>query len=245
MPAEVAKGYTLGRDEVHVWLTRTAWPAACIGALTEILAPEEQQKAKRFRFQQDAERHIISRALVRLLLGHLLNTRPESLRFRYNGFGKPSISQAQNKRSLQFNVSHSGDLILIALAVDSQVGVDVERVREDLDIESIAKHLFSAHERADLAALSSDQRHQGFFRCWSRKEAFIKARGEGLSLPGHRFDVTLNPGEPAGLLATRPDPSEASRWVIRDVHVGRHHVAAIAKEGRGCRLDTIEWHPRS
>jgi 4'-phosphopantetheinyl transferase len=245
MLAGLPMGYDLGRDEIHVWLTRAQWPSTSIRAVAEILSPEEQRKAQQFKFSQDGERHMIGRGLVRCLLGQLLYIRPSVLRFCYNAFGKPSICAAQNRRDLQFNISHSGDLIMVALAVGCQIGVDVERVREDLEIEGIAKYFLSTREQANLAALSSDQRRLGFFRCWTRKEAFIKARGEGLSLPGHLFDVTLNPAEPAELLATRPDSSEVSRWVIRDVDAGVHYMAAIAKEGRGGPLHTMEWHPGS
>jgi 4'-phosphopantetheinyl transferase len=121
--------------------------------------------------------------------------------------------------------------------------VDVERVRDGLELEAIAKRFFSSGEQADLAALPSGQRRNAFFRCWCRKEAFMKARGEGLSLPLNRFDVSLRPGEPAVLLATRPDAVEASRWVIRDLDVGPGHKAAVVVEGSGCRLKTLEWRP--
>jgi len=232
--------YALPDDEVHVWLARLDLPWSA-GPFLELLATDERQKSEHFRFQHDRDRYVIGRVLVRILLGHLLHVEPASLRFHYNDFGKPYLSGGKDERRLRFNVSHSGQLILVALAADRHIGVDVERVREDLDIEAIAARFFSARERADLAVLSPSQKSDAFFRCWSRKEAFIKAKGEGLTLPLDRFDVSLLPGEPAMLRATRPDPVEANRWDIRDLDVGLSSQAAVAVEGGGWQLKITEW----
>jgi 4'-phosphopantetheinyl transferase len=239
----VPRGYAIPDDEVHVWLTRVGWSSRHIGALADVLSLDERQKAERFRFQVDRERHVIGRGFLRGVLGRILDTGPDGLCFHYNDFGKPRLPDAQNELRLQFSVSHSGDLILIGLAANRQIGVDVERVRDGLEPEAIAGRFFSSGEQADLATLPPDQRRDAFFCCWCRKEAFIKARGEGLSLPLNRFDVSLKPGEPAMLLATRPDAVEASRWVIRDLDVGPGHKAAVAVEGSECRLRTLEWRP--
>jgi 4'-phosphopantetheinyl transferase len=208
--------------------------------LAAILSPDERQRAKRYRFQVDSERHIVGRALLRIILGRILHTKPENLFFRHNEFGKPLLLDALNKHSLQFNVSHSGDLILVALAAGRQIGVDVERVRDDMEPEAMARRFFSSREKADIAALPARQRRDAFFRCWTRKEAFIKAKGEGLSLPLDQFDVSVNPAQPAILLATRPDPVEASRWVIQDLKVAAGHTASVAVEGTGWRLKSLK-----
>lgn len=243
--AEVPRDYAITHNEVHVWLARVGWPSKHILALTDILSSEERQKAERFHFQVDGERHVIGRALVQIVIGRLLDRSPDNLHFCYNDFGKPCISRDANRCGLQFNVSHSGDLILVALAANREIGVDVERVRRHLDIAGIAGLFFSSRERADLAALPIGQRHDAFFRCWSQKEAFLKARGDGLSLPLGCFDVSLRPGEYSALLETRPDPVEASRWVIRELDVGPGHKAALAVEGAGWRLKTMQWRPWS
>jgi 4'-phosphopantetheinyl transferase len=242
---EVPRDYSISDDEVHVWLARIGLPARHILMLADILSPEERQKARRFHFQVDRERHVVGRALVRIAIGRLLDRRPDNLHFRYNNFGKPYLADDANERGLQFNVSHSGELILVALAANRKIGVDVERVRRDLNIDGIAGRFFSSREQADLAALPVDLRHDAFFRCWSQKEAFIKAQGEGLSLPLDSFDVTLRPTEPPALLETRPDPVEASRWVIRALDVGPDHKAALAVEGAGWRLETMQWRTGS
>ena len=237
----VPSGYAMAHDEVHVWRARTGWRPADIDALSEILAPDERQKAARFYFPIDRERHVIGRAMVRVLLGHLIGATPDDLRFSYNGFGKPYLADDAREPRLEFNVSHSGDLILVGLSFGRAIGVDVEQIRGERDVDGIAGHFFSAREQADLAALDPALRHDAFFSCWSRKEAFIKARGEGLSLPLDQFDVSLVPGEPARLLATRPDPAEAAKWTMRNLDAGPGHKAALVVEGAGWTLKTWEW----
>jgi 4'-phosphopantetheinyl transferase len=234
--AEALKGCAVPRDEVHVWLAHVGWPPLRIDALSDVLSPPEQQNVERFRFQADRERYVIGRGLARVVLGRVLAAKPESLRFDCNAFGKPFLVEALNAGRLQFNVSHSGDIVLVAVTAGRQIGVDVERIRDDVEIDDITERFFSSREQADLAALPLHERRDAFFRCWSRKEALIKARGEGLSLPLHRFDVSVGPREPPLLLATRPDPAEAGRWAIQDVHVGAGYAASVAVEGRDWKL---------
>jgi 4'-phosphopantetheinyl transferase len=217
---EVPQNYAITHDEVHVWRTCTGWRSGQISAVTGILSPDELRKAERFRLEADYERHVIGRALTRIALGRLLDRAPATLRFRYNDFGKPRLADVADECRLGFNISHSGELVLVALSAQRAIGVDVEFSRKNLNVEEIAAHFFSALEHATLMALPSAQRPDAFFRCWTRKEAFIKARGEGLSLPLNGFDVTLRPNEPPMLLATRPDAVEAGRWVIRELEVG-------------------------
>jgi 4'-phosphopantetheinyl transferase len=234
--AEAPNGYAVPPDEVHVWVAHVGWPLLRIDALGDVLSPAEQENVERFRFHADRERYIIGRGLARVVLGSVLAAKPDSLRFGCNAFGKPFLVQALNAGRLQFNVSHSGDIVLVAVTTGRQIGVDVERIRDDVEIDGIAEGFLSLREQADLAALPLHERYDAFFRCWSRKEAFIKARGEGLSLPLDRFDVSVGPGEPPLLLATRPDPADAGRWAIQDVHVDAGYAASVAAEGADWKL---------
>jgi 4'-phosphopantetheinyl transferase len=243
MLIEVPKGYALDPADVHVWVTEVGWPCRHIQALSEILSADERQNVEQFHFQVDRDRHVIGRALARIVLAHLLDVTPGCVRFRYNEFGKPYLDCGENSPWLRFSLSHSGDLVLMAIAAGREIGVDVERVREDVAVDCIAARFFSVRERAELASLPSDQRADAFFSCWSRKEAFIKAKGTGLFLPLDGFDVSLKPGAPAMLLETRPDPVEAIRWTIRNLDVGPAHKAAVAVEGGGFSLKMIECHP--
>jgi 4'-phosphopantetheinyl transferase len=209
-------------------------------SLYEILSPDERQKARRYHFPVDRERYIIGRALARIVLGYLLDMTPVRVRFRYNNFGKPYLDCDENRPRLQFNLSHSGELIVMAITIGREIGVDVEGVREHAEVERIAARFFSVRERAELASLPPSQRAVAFFSCWTRKEAFIKAKGMGLRFPLDCFDVSLKPDSPAMLLETRPDPAEAARWTIRNLDVGPAYKAAVAVEGRDLDLKLID-----
>jgi len=235
--------HAVPEDEVHVWRAGPHWPPHAIDAMTALLSADERGKVAAFRFDVDRRRCVVGRSLLRLLLGRCLRTPPQALRFVYGARGKPALAASQAVPPLAFNVSHSGDFILIALTNGRAVGVDVERMRPEVETEALAQRFFSAHERAVLAPLDAAAQREAFFACWARKEAYIKATGDGLSLPLHQFDVTVLPGEGARLVATRPDPAEADRWVLCDVDVGPGHRAAVAVERGGWRLRTWDWFP--
>jgi 4'-phosphopantetheinyl transferase len=233
--------YDLPEDHVHVWRAGIDWPPERICELKQVLSREEQEKAARFHFAIDRTRYVIGRGLLRRLLARCLGTTPQKLRFDYSAFGKPGLAADFTDRKLQFNLTHSGELVLIAMTTGRAVGIDIERIRTDMAVDGIATHFFSPRECAALATLEAGAQYDGFFACWTRKEAYIKARGDGLSLPLDQFDVSFLPGEAARLLATRPDPAEADRWMLCDLDVGRHYKAALAVEGAGWQLKTWDW----
>ena len=193
---------------------------------TKHLDAEERERASRFRFDVDRRRNLCGRGVLRVLAGKYLGADPAGLRFRTSEAGKPELV-ATNPAGLRFNVSHSGDYILVGFVWGRAIGVDVELIRPDIEPEKMAKRFFSAKEQQDLASLSLADRIPAFFRCWTRKEAYVKATGEGLGLPLSQFDVSFLPGEPAALLEARPDPLEASRWWMQDVDLGPDHAAAV------------------
>jgi len=237
----VPHDYSVAADEVHVWRIALDWPPARIEAMTSLLSPDERQKADRFRFAQDRVRSVVGRGVLRTLLARCAKTEPRELCFEYGSFGKPCLAGNFSDRPLQFNVSHSGDLALIALTVDRVIGCDVERVRNDLEADQIAARFFSPYERRALRSVPEHLRFGAFFDCWTRKEAYIKAIGGGLSLPLDQFDVSLTPGEPARLLATRPDAAEAGRWTIQALDMGADYRAAVAVEGAGWQIKMRNW----
>jgi 4'-phosphopantetheinyl transferase len=170
-----------------------------------------------------------------MILAQYLEATPERLRFQYTDFGKPFLIPEQNGPHLRFNVSHSNGLALYAVTFNREVGVDLEYMRPDLATMQLAAEFFSAHEFAALQRLPSRERIEGFFNCWTRKEAYVKARGEGLSLPLDQFDVSLVPGEQARLLDTPGDPKEAKRWSLRALSPGKGYAAALAVKGHSWR----------
>lgn len=222
-------------NEVHVWrASLVSRPDRHL--LWQVLSEEERSRAGRFVFDRDREHFVVARGLLRRLLGRYLDRDPASIEFRYSAFGKPELSGALAAEGFRFNLSHSGGLALYALAREREIGVDIEQFRDNLDEMEIAERFFSRAEVAALRALPPSAENKGFFTCWTRKEAYIKAKGEGLSTPLDRFDVSLAPGQPARLLMTREAPEERERWSLREIDPGPGYTAAIAVEGHDWKL---------
>ncbi|MCA1567210.1 MAG: 4'-phosphopantetheinyl transferase superfamily protein [Acidobacteria bacterium] len=222
----------LADGEVHLWRASLAQTPDALRRLHSTLAPDEAAKAARFHFPRDRDHFIAARGLLRRLLGRYLAQPPDSLRFAYGAYGKPSLGgAAAAAQDLRFNLSHSHELALYAFARGRELGVDLEHMRPDFAGEDIAERFFSAREVSMLRTLPAEARTPAFFNCWTRKEAYIKARGEGLSHPLDAFDVSLIPGEPAALLGTRGDPRELTRWSLHSLDVGEAYAAAVVVQG--------------
>jgi len=230
-------------DEVHVWRALLDLPVSRIQSLQHTLAADELRRADRFHFQKHHQRFVVARGLLRTILGCYLDIEPGQLRFCYSDYGKPSLS-TPGQKALSFNLSHSGGLALYAVTRNREVGIDLERIRTDFEYAQIAERFFSPRENTVLRALPVSLKPEAFFTCWVRKEAYIKARGEGLSLPLDQFDVSLAPGEPAILLNTRGDSQEANRWSLRELSPGPGYAAALAVKGHGWRLACWQWPER-
>jgi 4'-phosphopantetheinyl transferase len=231
-------------DEVCVWRVSLNGSASEIGGLKLMLSSEELERAERFRFEADWQRSIIGRGCLRFLLGKILNLPANGLRFEYDELGKPRLIPIQ-ENGLRFNVSHSGDLVLIAITKDRAVGVDVEKIRADLDLDGLAARFFSINECIGLASLTGPEKYEAFFTCWTRKEAYLKARGDGLSMPLDQFDVSVLPHQEARLLESRHDPAEATRWTLQPVGVPAGYVATVAAAGSDWKLQCRDWEPTS
>jgi 4'-phosphopantetheinyl transferase len=231
----------LGAGEAHVWRARLDAGPHTVAWLAGTLSADERERAARFRFEKDRVSYTVARGVLRAILGRYLNVTPAELRFAYSPHGKPSLDGALRSSPLRFNVSHSHGLALYAFTSGREVGVDVEHVRPDFAGEQIAEHFFSRGEVTSLRGLPREARLAAFFHCWTRKESYIKARGEGLSHPLELFDVSMAPGEPAALLATRPDPLEATRWSLAELPCDPGYVASLAVEGAPPRLTLWRW----
>lgn len=230
--APVPQAPALGTDEVHVWCARLGLPSPQLDRLRALLSEDERHKAERFRGAEHAAHYVAARGLLRVILGLYLDTVPELLSFRYGLHGKPELAAG----GLRFNLSHSHGLAYYAIALEREVGIDIERVRAETPCLDLARRFFSKEESAAITALAPEERTEAFFRCWTRKEAYIKARGTGLSLPLAQFTVTCLPGMPARLLSTEGDPEQASRWSLADVRPPSGYVGAVAAEGTGWRI---------
>jgi 4'-phosphopantetheinyl transferase len=217
-------------NDVHVWRVSLHTASIHAKSLFKLLTPDEVDRALRFHFQRDRDRFVIVRGVLRILLSTYIRIPSGQVRLQYSARGRPSLAPGQSDILLDFNVSHSQELALLAFRRGQAVGIDVEYVRQDIVHEQIAEHFFSAQEVASLRALPGDLRAAAFFHCWTRKEAFIKATGEGLSRPLDQFSMSLVPGEAARLLAVQGQPEEISKWFIQDVEPGPGYAAALVAQ---------------
>jgi 4'-phosphopantetheinyl transferase len=215
---------------VHVWRLDLAWLRQKTSDFEATLSPIERDRAVRYRVAADRERFIVVRAILRKLLGRYLGLTPAAIAFDYGAWGKPLVRNGHSSYpGLGFNVSHSGGVALVALAREARVGIDVELVRSGLAVELIAERHLSPTEQVTLSRIPSHLRNQAFFRYWTRKEAFTKAVGGGLSIAFDGFSVSLAPT--AGIDFETPCHTDArSPWWLQELDPGAGYVAAVAVE---------------
>ncbi len=231
----------LRRAEAHVWRIRLEWPSASVGRLRGELSTDEQERAARFHFEADQLRFIVSHAALRQILGTYVDRPARDMRFAYGPKDKPRLVDECGGREVRFNLSHSGDVALLAVTGAREVGVDVERIRALADRDRLARRFFSPQEVAVLERLPSESRSEAFFTCWTRKEAYLKALGGGISIGLDQFDVSPVPGEPAALLSHRSDPGETTRWTLHDIRPGPGYAGALAVEAPCDRVLCLDW----
>lgn len=236
---EPPRRMALARREVHVWRASLDPSASRLERLARTLAPDELERAARLHFAADRDRFVIARGALRAILARYLDEAPERLRFRYGPYGKPALAGSAGDAggaALRFNASHSGRLAIYTVSRGREVGVDVERVRPTVAWRPIVERMFTPRERAALEAVPPGAAIETFFAYWTRKEAYAKARGEGLSLPLACIDVTAAPGESWGRVRVAGDPGESSRWRLEPLVPGAGYLAALAVEGDGWRM---------
>lgn len=217
--------FKLAESDVHVWPVVTQASEAVGKELESVLQPEEKRRADKFRFAHLRRAFIVGRSALRILLGRYLNVSPASIKFSYEPTGKPGIA---GNAPVRFNISHSEGLTVIAIAVHCDIGIDVEQIRPIAEMHEIAERCFCSEEAAELLSLPSDQRERAFFLCWTRKEAYIKATGDGLSTNLKNFRVTMRPGEPAALLRLANDANAARSWTFHELNLAPNYAAALA-----------------
>lgn len=226
---------------VHLWRVNLARPEETVAAFHHLLAPDERERAARFHFPRRRNRYIVSRSALRDLIGRYLERPPASIQFRYGEHGKPALAAAMDAPDFRFNVTHSQTLALIAFTRGRAIGVDVEFARRLDDALAIAERHFSPREFAQFRRLPPQQRVEAFFNCWTRKEAFIKAIGEGLSHPLDTFDVSFAPGETAVLRQVDGSPAKAARWRLESLAPAPGYIAALLVEGHDWRLHRFAY----
>ena len=237
----------LAPNQIHVWRVALNQNPDRLPELSKTLSTEERARADRFHFQKDRIQFIESRAALRQLLSQYLDLAPNEIKFTAGPQGKPALATGLSHFDLRFNLSRRDGLALIAFTHGREIGIDVELVRPDLDLFEIAEVSFSENELKMLRALPEGVQPAGFYNCWTRKEAFIKAVGEGFSFPLKQFDVSLAPGDPAKLLSVRFDPSSphetvpSGNWTLQDIPVADGYVAALAHEAPTATVTCTDW----
>jgi 4'-phosphopantetheinyl transferase len=231
-------GIELTTGAIHVWFASLEQPAARFQGLLSI---EERMRAERFRFDDSRRRFIIRRGMLRALLGRYLGAEPSRLQFWEGKNGKPALAEESGGGKIRFNSSHSEERAVYAFTRDCEVGVDIEHVRDIPDMEQIAERFFSAREKAAFRELPESEQKEAFFHCWTRKEAFIKAVGDGLSWSLDQFDVSPVPGEPVRNLTVKEESINGSQWFVYDLEIDRGYQAALATEGQSFEPVCFNW----
>ncbi|WP_322480572.1 4'-phosphopantetheinyl transferase family protein [Thermogemmatispora sp.] len=232
--------------EVHIWCASLAVPSATVEQLVSVLEAGELQRAARFRYESERQRFIVARAILRLILSRYLGLSPLQLRLSTNPWGKPELPSflAGTSPRVTFNLSHSETLALYAFTLEQAIGVDLEYLRPlpERELEQLAARYFSPGEYRTLCSLPPEERLTSFFRCWTRKEAYVKARGQGLSLPLDTFEVSLAPGMPAKLLASREEPDAPERWSLLAIEPAPSYIGALAVTGHIQHVAYLRWN---
>ena len=222
----------LSSDELHLWYANLNWSRVQREDMEEILSDDERARANRFAFERDRQRFVVSHGLLRRILEGYMRVPASSLHFRYTEKGKPELPGGE----LRFSLSHSSEMVVLAFTRSSQVGVDVEDASRSLDTEQIAKSHFSRREYQAFSAIPSSFKLEVFLNCWTRKEAYLKAVGVGLSLPLNSVEVTLKPCEEPGILAVHGDGKSAASWSLYNLNLPSGYIGAVAIDGLMSRI---------
>jgi 4'-phosphopantetheinyl transferase len=229
-PRSAGPRLDLPSGEIHIWSLRLDPPAERVEQLGRSLSEDEWTRANRFRFDRHRRQYVVGRGALRALLAAYTGSRPELVRFTYGPRGKPFLADPP-AGDLQFNLSNSDEMALVGFVRGVEIGVDIEFLKPMPDCEQISERFFSLSEREVLRDLPREVKEEAFFNCWTRKEAYLKAVGEGLAAPLDSFDVTLAPGDPPRMLTLEGDAARAARWVFHHFRPAEQFIGALAIEG--------------
>lgn len=234
---------SLARDEVDVWFATLSVHEALLARLERTLSEEERERASRLRFDELRRRFVVAHGFLRSVLARYLQCAPEAVRIVPGPRGKPEVAAdaARGIASLRFNLSHSEELAGCAVALHREVGIDVERVRDLSDVDGLARTVLTERERAQLSSWGRERAAEGFITAWTRKEAVLKARGEGLGRDPAAVEISLDPNGPPRLVAVTGDPGAERRWTVCAVEPVFGYLVAVAAEGADWRVRRRIW----
>jgi 4'-phosphopantetheinyl transferase len=224
---------------IHVYRLALDLPEGDIQEMSKLLSADEMIRANRFVYPTYRDHFIAGRAQLRQILSRYSKRNPGDILFDYNEYGKPFLSSSPG--SVQFNISHSHVLGLLAITGNKRVGVDIERIRTDIDYAQIAQQFFSPGEVKRLLDLPTQIQLEAFYACWTRKEAFIKARGKGLTIPLDQFEVSFTPQTPPQIIHTGTDLIQKGEWSLYELRPGTGYVAALAVQDQDCKIQCWQW----
>ncbi len=230
----------LQNDEVHLWCADLNVPENTYKMLAKYLNNEEQNRAARFIREQDRSHFIAARGILRNILSRYINIAPHNIEFEYGEKGKPSLILEQNQRKIYFNLAHSNHLAIYAITSINHLGIDIEYSKRNIEALDIAERFFSKNEIASLRVLPSAEQLSGFYKIWTRKEAFVKAIGVGLSHPLDQFSVDGSLDKSAIKLHTQ-NPSIKNDWYIYNVAISQEYVAALSLEDSNITMLKWRW----
>jgi len=228
-------------EQIHIWAADLEQDEAVISSLKRLLSRDELVKAGQFFLEKDSRYFITGRGILKSLLGIYLKTDPSLLTISYSKYGKPYLPISSNNEQLYFNIAHSGNVALFAFLRDREIGIDIEYIHEIREMDDIARNYFSSKEFESYSHLPEGYRTKPFFNCWTMKEAFIKAIGEGFSRPLHKFDVSFLPSVPARLNSINGDYKAAAEWTIKELKPAQGYAAAFAVELKKWELQCWLW----
>jgi len=229
------------KNEIHIWRESLESDETNIRALESLLSQNEIKRANRFLPGKLKYHYIAARGGLRRIISHYAGIRPENVKFRYNSQGKPELIQDDPKNTICFNLSHTDDLVLYAIALNRPVGIDVEKIDRDIDLSGIARRFFSKNEYNAITSLREDRQLEAFYRCWTRKESYIKGKGSGIPMLLDKVEVSLTPGEPAKLLSNSADPDDVKEWIIIDLEIDKPYIGALSYKGRDAEIRYCEF----
>lgn len=223
---------------IDLWYAKLDQSDSLIQKLITSLSDDEFSRAEEYRFDRDKNRFIVGRGILRNIIGRYLNIKPGLVNFRYGKYGKPYLSNNHHEREIKFNLAHSKDVAVYAFALGKEMGVDVECIREMPDVDHIASSFFSPREVIALRSIPENQKLEAFFNCWTRKEAYIKALGDGLTHPLDQFSVSFLPGEEPEVLEIS-NSMKPGKWSLKSFSIRDNYIAAVAVEN--CDYDMRLW----
>jgi 4'-phosphopantetheinyl transferase len=235
----------LRAGETHIWTADIITGAETLADLEGLLSPVELVRAGKFRFEKHRSQYIFCQGVLRRILATYSGPSPREIVFETNPFGKPYVRPSAGRIPLQFNMAHSESLVVIAVALERSVGVDTEFVRAIDHMDLIAADYFTTNERAMIEAFPRKDKETAFYICWTRKEAFIKAVGKGLSIPLNSFDVSMSPGETARPLPWSKESPQVDTWWLSDLTLRDRYVGALVIEGETPQITYLSWESQS